>query len=143
MGEPTAYVEVRVTAPDAHTAGRLAHLLVEEHLAACAKVLPGVTSVYRWEGVVEATPEHLLLIVSTAERFEAIRERVRAEHPYDTPEVLAVPVVAADARYAAWLEESVGPSTGRGAADGSEDSSDERVAHGAAADGGSSGPAQA
>ena len=143
MGHPTAYVEIRVTAPDAATAGRLARLLVDENLAACAKVLPGITSVYRWEGAVEATEEHLLLIVSKGERFEAIRERVLAEHPYDTPEVLAVPVVAVDARYAAWLDESVGLSGGRGAADGPEDDSDERVAHRAPADGGSSGPAPA
>ena len=140
---PTAYVEVRVTAPDAATATRLAHLLVEERLAACVKVLPGITSVYRWEGAVEAAPEHLLLIVSTGERFEAIRERVRAEHSYDTPEVLAVPVVAADARYAAWLDESVGQGGGTEAGDGSEDGSDERVAHRAPTDRGSVVPPQA
>jgi uncharacterized protein involved in tolerance to divalent cations len=71
------------------------------------QVVPGVTSVYRWEGAVESAEEHLLLVKSTAGRFSAIRDRVLAEHPYDTPEVLAVPVVAVDARYAAWLRASV------------------------------------
>jgi uncharacterized protein involved in tolerance to divalent cations len=104
----TAYVEVHVTAPDRGTADHLARLLVEERLAACVQVVPGVTSVYRWEGAVETAEEHLLLVKSTAERFAAIRDRVLAEHPYDTPEVLAVPVAAVDARYASWLRASVG-----------------------------------
>ena len=105
----TAFVEVHVTAPDAPTATRLAHLLVEERLAACVQVVPAVTSVYRWEGAVETTEEHLLLVKTTAATFEAIRDRVRSEHPYDTPEVLAVPVVAIDARYATWADASIDP----------------------------------
>ncbi|MGL5851871.1 MAG: divalent-cation tolerance protein CutA [Phycicoccus sp.] len=104
------HVEVHVTTPDAATAERIAHRLVEEHLAACVQVVPGVVSTYRWEGAVETATEYLLLIKTTAERFDAVRRAVRAEHPYDTPEVLAVPVVAADDRYAAWLDESVGPT---------------------------------
>jgi uncharacterized protein involved in tolerance to divalent cations len=105
----TAYVEVHLTAPDAATAIRLARLLVEERLAACVQVVPAVTSVYRWEGAVETAQEHLLLVKTTATTFEAIRERIRSEHPYDTPEVLAVPVVAVDAGYAAWADASIGP----------------------------------
>ena len=64
--------------------------------------MPAVTSVYRWEGAVETADEHLLLVESTAAAFEAIRDRVRSEPPVTRPEVLAVPVVAVDARYAAW-----------------------------------------
>jgi periplasmic divalent cation tolerance protein len=101
------YVEVHVTAPDAVTATRLARTLVEERLAACVQVVPGVTSVYAWDGRVETADEHLLLVKSTAGLFEAIRERVRSEHPYDTPEVVALPVHAIDPRYAAWLTASV------------------------------------
>ncbi|MGL5909041.1 MAG: divalent-cation tolerance protein CutA [Phycicoccus sp.] len=102
------HVEVHVTTPDAATAERIAHRLVEERLAACVQVVPGVVSTYRWEGTVEIATEHLLLVKTAAERFDAVRRAVRAEHPYDTPEVLAVPVVAVDDRYAAWLDESVG-----------------------------------
>jgi uncharacterized protein involved in tolerance to divalent cations len=105
-GSGTAYVEVHVTAPDAATATHLAHLLVAERLAACVQVVPGVSSVYRWEGGVEVAEEHLLLVKSTADRFGAIRERVRSVHPYDVPEVLAVPVVDIDEGYAAWVRES-------------------------------------
>lgn len=95
-----------MTTPDAGTATRLAHVLVAERLAACVQVVPGVSSVYRWEGAVEVAEEHLLLVKSTADRFEAIRERIRAEHPYDVPEVLAIPVVDIDEGYAAWVRES-------------------------------------
>lgn len=101
------YLEVRVTTPDAASAHRIARLLVEERLAACVQVLPGVTSVYRWEGAVETAAEHLLLVKTDAGHFDDIRERVRAEHPYDTPEVLAVPVAAVDERYAAWLDDAL------------------------------------
>ena len=105
--DDTVYLEVHVTTPDAPTATRLAHLLVEDRLAACVQVLPGVTSVYRWQGSVETAQEHLLLVKTTAASFGAIRERVDAEHPYDTPEVIALPVVAVAPGYAAWLSASV------------------------------------
>lgn len=102
-------VEVRVTAPDAETASALARSLVGARLAACVQVVPGVTSTYVWQGEVEEEAEHLLLVKSTADRFEAIRMLIRSEHPYDTPEVLAVPVVAADPAYAAWVVDTVDP----------------------------------
>jgi periplasmic divalent cation tolerance protein len=103
----TPYVEVHVTTPDAVTASRLARALVDERLAACVQVVPGVTSVYTWQGRVETSDEHLLLIKSSAGLFDAICARVRSEHPYDTPEVVAVPVRAIDPSYAAWLTASV------------------------------------
>jgi uncharacterized protein involved in tolerance to divalent cations len=102
-----AAVEVHVTTPDAVTAERLARVLVEERLAACVQVVPGVRSFYRWEGEVTADDEHLLLVKSLASRFAAIRDRIRSDHPYDTPEVLAVPAVDVDDRYFSWLRESV------------------------------------
>ncbi len=117
----TAYVEVHVTTPDGTTAADLAHLLVDEGLAACVQVIPGVTSVYRWQGAVETTREHLLLVKTTAAAFEAIRERVGAEHPYDTPEVLALPVVAVAPSYAAWVSASVLPGRAAGPPPSPED----------------------
>jgi periplasmic divalent cation tolerance protein len=117
----TAYVEVHVTAPDAATATRLAHLLVEERLAACVQVVPAVMSVYRWQGAVETAQEHLLLAKTTAATFAAIRDRIRSEHPYDTPEVLAVPVVDIDAGYAAWADAAIGPRRDAGTPSSTED----------------------
>lgn len=109
---PDDLIEVRVSAPDAETAQALALALVESRLAACAQVLGPITSTYWWEGSVHTKHEHLLLVKTTADRLDPICERVRAEHPYDNPEVLAVPVAGAAPAYAAWLRESVAPTEG-------------------------------
>lgn len=101
-------VEVRVSAPDAETAQALATALVQARLAACAQVLGPMTSTYWWQGEVESAREFLLLAKTTADCFDAICERVRSEHPYDNPEILAVPVASAAPLYAAWLRESLG-----------------------------------
>jgi len=94
---------VLVTAPTPERAAELARALVEERLAACGNVVPGVRSIYRWEGKVEDEPEALLVLKTTRDRFEALRDRVLALHPYQAPEVLALPVEAGSARYLAWL----------------------------------------
>jgi uncharacterized protein involved in tolerance to divalent cations len=99
-------VRVSVGAPD--EADRIAAALVSEGLAACVQVVPGVTSVYRWEGEVERAAELLLLAKTTTDLFDRLAERVVELHSYATPEVLAVPVARAGGAYAAWLRESVG-----------------------------------
>jgi periplasmic divalent cation tolerance protein len=98
---------VLVTAPDAEAAAGLARALVEERLAACGNVVPGLRSVYRWEGAVRDEPEALLLLKTTRDRFEALREAVLRLHPYQVPEVLALPVEAGSAPYLAWLSAQV------------------------------------
>jgi periplasmic divalent cation tolerance protein len=94
---------VLVTAPSAEKAAELARTLVEERLAACGNVVPGLRSIYRWEGKVQDDAEALLVLKTTRERFESLRERVLALHPYEVPEVLALPVEAGSAPYLAWL----------------------------------------
>lgn len=86
----------------------LARELVERRLAACVNVLPPVTSIYRWKGDVERSEETLLVIKTTAARFEALREAIVSQHAYDVPEVIALSVTAGHAAYLAWLEDSVG-----------------------------------
>jgi periplasmic divalent cation tolerance protein len=97
---------VLVTAPTAEQAAELARTLVEERLAACGNVVPGLRSIYRWEGKVQDDAEALLLLKTTRARFDALRARVLALHPYDVPEVLAVPVEAGSAPYLAWIADS-------------------------------------
>ena len=82
---------------------------VEERLAACVNVVPGVRSVYRWHGAIETADEALLVIKTTAAAFDALAARVRALHPYSLPEVVAPPLAAALAAYLAWVEEGVKP----------------------------------
>jgi len=103
----TDVLVVLVTAPSAEQAAELARALVEEKLAACGNVLPGLRSIYRWEGAVQDEPEALLILKTTAGRFEALRGRVVELHPYDTPEVLALPVAAGHAPYLDWVLASV------------------------------------
>lgn len=95
-------LEVRITAP-AEDAARIARLLVTERLAACAQVLPGLTSTFRWDGEVVTAQEDLVLAKSHRGRFDRICERVGEIHPYETPEIVAVPIQDSSASYAAWL----------------------------------------
>ena len=98
---PEALV-VLVTAP-AESVEAMAEALVEERLAACANLLPGVRSIYRWEGSVERDEEVLMLLKTTRAAFEDLTERVLELHPYDTPEVIALPVAAGASGYLDWV----------------------------------------
>ncbi|HSR65662.1 MAG TPA: divalent-cation tolerance protein CutA [Xanthomonadaceae bacterium] len=101
------------TCPDADSAARLAETLVDERLAACVQVLPGVRSVYRWQGAVERADEVLLLIKTTHARLDALAERVRALHPYELPELVAVEAAGGLPAYLDWVAaESRTPGVG-------------------------------
>lgn len=91
------------TCPDARTADSIATALVEERLAACVNVLPGVQSVYHWQGAIERGEEVLLLIKTTADRQEALIARLQALHPYELPEAVAVEADGGLAAYLAWV----------------------------------------
>ena len=104
----TDILVVLVTAPSAEKAAELARQLVEERLAACGNVLPGIRSIYRWEGKVQDEPEALLVLKTHRDRFEALRNRVLALHPYQVPEVIALPVEAGSAGYLAWVAGETG-----------------------------------
>jgi len=97
---------VFMTASNGEEAARLADMLVGAHLAACVQILPEMESVYRWQGKIERAPEILLLAKTTKSKFEELEREVRALHSYDTPEIIAVPVVAGSAAYLDWLIES-------------------------------------
>ena len=86
---------------------KIASALVQAHEAACVNIVPGIRSVYFWEGKECNEQECLLLIKSTSEKFEAVRARIRQLHSYQVPEIIAVPVSAGDPAYLAWLRESV------------------------------------
>jgi periplasmic divalent cation tolerance protein len=98
---------VLVTAPGMEAGERLGRAMVEERRAACANVVPGVVSLYRWEGAVQRDEEALLILKTTAARVEGLRERLVALHPYDVPEVLVLPVVEGHTPYLEWVREEV------------------------------------
>ena len=91
------------TAPDRATAERIARTLVDERLAACVNLLPGVTSVYRWQGKVETGEEVLMLAKTTAKGLEALTARIAALHPYDVPEVIALDITGGLLAYLEWI----------------------------------------
>lgn len=91
------------TCPDAASAQELAETLVGERLAACVNRLPGVLSTYRWQREVHTDGEELLLIKTTAERFEALKTRLLELHPYELPELIALPVELGHAAYLDWV----------------------------------------
>ena len=96
------------TVGGADEAERIAETLVEQGLAACVNVIPGLVSIYRWKGRVQRDGECLLLIKTRAERFEALRQAIVSLHPYELPEVVALPIAAGHEPYLAWLDASVG-----------------------------------
>ena len=95
------------TCPTEAEAERIAQALVNERLAACVNILPGIRSIYRWQNAVEEAREHLLLIKSTSARCAALRERIIALHSYDTPEIIVVPIADGSEKYLAWIREQV------------------------------------
>ena len=95
------------TAPSAEEAVSIGRRLVEEHLAACVNVLPGVRSIFFWEGRVQEADEAVLVIKTLSERYADLERRILALHSYSVPEVLALPVTSGSAAYTAWLRESV------------------------------------
>ncbi|HET6202109.1 MAG TPA: divalent-cation tolerance protein CutA [Planctomycetota bacterium] len=99
---------VLVTAPDRATARRLARALVGERLAACANVVPGLRSIYRWKGAVRDDAEVLLLLKTRRARLAPLAARVKALHPYSIPEILALSVSSGNAPYLAWLRAATG-----------------------------------
>jgi periplasmic divalent cation tolerance protein len=102
---PGDFVVVFVTLPDADLAANLAKTLVTEKLVACVNILPGVRSVYAWEGKVCDENEILCVLKTQRVLFGAVRERVTALHPYQVPEIIALPLVEGNAPYLAWLRD--------------------------------------
>ncbi|MBL3600889.1 MAG: divalent-cation tolerance protein CutA [gamma proteobacterium endosymbiont of Lamellibrachia anaximandri] len=101
---PTNLLLVHCTVPDHQTGVRLAKTLVSQGLAACVNITTPVTSVYRWEGKLESADEHLLLIKTTKQQYGALEAQIRAQHPYELPEIIAVPVEHGLDGYLDWVE---------------------------------------
>ena len=99
--------QVTTTLPDRASADRLAAVLVQERLAACAQVLGPVSSTYSWQGSIEQSTECYCHLKTTMARLPALKARIRELHPYEVPEVIALPIVDGDSDYLRWIEEAV------------------------------------
>jgi periplasmic divalent cation tolerance protein len=100
---------VLVTVPDAEVGAELARRLVEEGLAACVNLVPGVRSIYRWQGAVQEDAEILLIAKTRAALVDALTARVCALHPYKLPEVIALAVAAGSEPYLDWVRSAPEP----------------------------------
>ena len=98
---------VYVTVPDREQAELIAGTLVEKHLAACCNIIPGISSIYYWQGRVHSDSELLLLIKTTSEKYELLEKEILALHSYDVPEVIAVNIAAGSEKYIKWIQQTV------------------------------------
>ena len=104
---------VLVTAPDLKTARRLARAALGQRLAACANLIPGLESHYWWRGKMESNREVLLLFKTRASRLSRLERLILAEHPYETPEFVVLPLIAGAEKYLAWLKQETRQDTGK------------------------------
>jgi len=111
----SATLIVTTNLPDAASAQKLAALLIEQRLAACVNILAPCLSIYRWNGKIEETTEVPLLIKTSAACYDALEACIRAHHPYELPEILAVPVVCGLAEYTNWIETETASDTSENA----------------------------
>jgi len=100
--EPNLIV-VMTTMPEVNQAHSIAKILVEAKLAACVQVMPSMTSTYLWKGELCQEPEHLVLIKTLQANYEALSSRLRSLHPYETPEIIAIPAIAVERDYLNWV----------------------------------------
>jgi periplasmic divalent cation tolerance protein len=91
------------TCPDRATAEMLARLLLEKRLAACVNIVPGLTSIYRWQGQIETAQECLLLIKTAQEHYPAVEFCIREHHPYELPEIIALSIDQGLPDYLHWI----------------------------------------
>jgi periplasmic divalent cation tolerance protein len=107
MSDPADALVVLTTLENQEDGERLARLLVERELAACVQILPPIISIYRWQGSVERASEVLLLIKTTRGAYQRLETTIKENHPYQTPEIIALPVESGSGEYLSWLGASV------------------------------------
>lgn len=104
MAAQARHLLVLTTCPGTITAKKIANEVVMEKLGACVQVIPGVQSFFRWVGKVDNSEEILLLIKTTTDRYQALQDRITALHPYELPEIIAVPISGGLEGYLKWVE---------------------------------------
>ncbi|MDD1644043.1 MAG: divalent-cation tolerance protein CutA [Methylococcaceae bacterium] len=101
---PTRYQIILCTCPDKDTAEKIAHLLVNDKVAACVNILSGITSMYLWHEQIESAQEYLLLIKANKTCYPAIEKTIKKHHPYELPEIIAVPIENGLPEYLHWID---------------------------------------
>jgi periplasmic divalent cation tolerance protein len=99
------HIVVYITVPSQEVGLQVANMLVENNLAACVNILPGVMSIYQWQGEIQQEDELLLIVKTKAGCFDQLATAVKRVHPYDVPEIIAAPIVSGSNEYLAWINE--------------------------------------
>jgi periplasmic divalent cation tolerance protein len=102
---------VFVTFPDAVQARQIGTILIESQLAACVNLVPSIESIYRWQGVIETSQEVLAIFKTTPAAWPAFEAKLKELHPYEVPEIVALPAGGGSEAYLAWVRASVGAET--------------------------------
>ncbi len=92
------------TCPDKHSAEKIARLLITDNLAACVNIVPGITSIYKWKDQIDSAQEHLLLIKSNRGNYPMLETAIKGHHPYELPEIIAIPIVNGLPEYLNWID---------------------------------------
>ena len=103
-----SYIQISTTTETKEQAQKIARYLVEQKLAACVQITSPIESIYRWKGKVETTSEWLCLIKTCQSLFDKVEAVIKKLHPYETPEIIAVPIVKGSKEYLAWLNNEAG-----------------------------------
>ena len=101
------FIQVITTADSRKTLEKIADVLVEEKLAACAQITEKIKSVYKWKGKTEKADEYMCLIKTKASLYNAVEKKIKELHNYDVPEIIALPIVAGSAEYFDWIDKSL------------------------------------
>ena len=109
QGNSLDYCLVLSTCPNQESAESIARQLVENKLAACVNIIPGLTSVYEWQGNIETSQEHLLLVKTKTTAFQAVETSILSRHPYELPEIISIPLNNGLANYLSWIDDNVAP----------------------------------
>lgn len=109
MAETAKYLMVLSTSPDLMTAEKIANELVVDYLAACVQIIPAVKSFYRWQGKLDNSEEYLMLIKTVADKYDEIESKIKSLHPYELPEIIAVPITTGSSDYLSWIDDNTKP----------------------------------
>jgi len=101
------YIVVLVTAPSKEEAEKIADIIIDSKLAACVNISSDIKSIYLWQGKKETSKESLLIIKTTKELFCKLKDVIKKVHSYDTPEIIALPIIEGDKDYLNWIDNSV------------------------------------
>jgi len=109
QGKSLEYCLILSTCPNQESAESIAMKLVENKLAACVNIVPGLTSVYEWQGNIEKSQEYLLIVKTTSAAFQAVETAILDRHPYELPEIISIPLNNGLANYLSWIDDNVAP----------------------------------